>query len=447
MTRLTIVGAGIAGVASAYHLARAGDVRDVVLVDARAPLGLTTAASGENYRTWWPQPALSALVARSLELIEEIARRTDNRAHLTRLGYVYATRESDVDAFAKRQLAAYPHLRDAIRLHASPGNDYAFDPSTRWDATPDGIDVVTDPATIRRHFPDWDEAVTGFVHVRRAGDLSAQQLGDHLLGAARARGLVREQGEVMAIEPLPAGHAVVLADGRRIESEQVLLAAGPFLAALAEKAGVELPLYSVYQQKIAFEDRAGAIARTTPFTIDLDPQSIDWSDDEREALAGSEELAWLAEPMPGGIHRRPDGGPDGTWVKLGWAYNRARTTPQWDPSPDAHFREVVLRGAARLHPSLRAYYGRLPRALSHYGGHYTRTAAHLPLIGPTTREGLYVIGALSGYGTMACCAAGELAAAWIGGHDLPDHARVFSPSRYQDDRLMSELRAAPDGEL
>ncbi len=447
MTRLTIVGAGIAGVASAYYLALAGDVRDVVLVDARAPLGLTTAASGENYRTWWPQPALSALVTRSLELIEEIARRTDNCPHLTRLGYVYATREADADAFARRQLDLYPHLRDAIRVHDAPRNDYAFDPAAHWEAMPDGIDVVTDPSTIRRPFPDWDETVTGFVHVRRAGDLSAQQLGDHLLGVARDRGLRREQGEVVAIEPLPGGHAVVLADGRRIESEQVLLAAGPFLGALAEKAGVELPLYSVYQQKIAFEDRAAAIPRTTPFTIDLDPQSIDWSDDEREALAGSEELSWLTAPMPGGIHRRPDGGPGGSWVKLGWAYNRARTVPQWEPLPDEHFREVVLRGAARLHPSLRAYYGRLPRALSHYGGYYTRTAENLPLIGPTSREGLHVNGALSGYGTMACCAAGELAAAWISGHELPDHARVLSPARYQDERLMSELLASADGEL
>ena len=47
--------AGIAGVATAYHLTRQG-VTDVVLVDERPPLSLTSDKSTEGYRNWWPGP-------------------------------------------------------------------------------------------------------------------------------------------------------------------------------------------------------------------------------------------------------------------------------------------------------------------------------------------------------------------------------------------------------
>jgi hypothetical protein len=41
-------------------------------------------------------------------------------------------------------------------------------------------------------------------------------------------------------------------------------------------------LKNVVQQKIALEDVEGAIPRRIPFTIDLDPQQIDWEAEERD---------------------------------------------------------------------------------------------------------------------------------------------------------------------
>ena len=49
---VVICGAGIAGVAAAYHLAVRRGVRDVVLVDERPPLTLTSDKSAECYRNW-----------------------------------------------------------------------------------------------------------------------------------------------------------------------------------------------------------------------------------------------------------------------------------------------------------------------------------------------------------------------------------------------------------
>src|ERR687884_478284 len=51
-----IVGAGLAGVACAYHLAARRGVPNVVLVDEREPLTLTSAVGTMGYRNWWPGP-------------------------------------------------------------------------------------------------------------------------------------------------------------------------------------------------------------------------------------------------------------------------------------------------------------------------------------------------------------------------------------------------------
>ena len=62
-------------------------------------------------------------------------------------------------------------------------------------------------------------------------------------------------------------------------------------------------------------------------------------------------------------------------------------------------------------------------------------------------EGSYMVAALSGFGSMSACAAGKICAAWISGETLPDYAAQLSIARYDDDTLMSSLRAADKGLL
>src|SRR5437763_15222328 len=89
---VVICGAGIAGIATAYHMTRQG-VTDVVLVDERPPLSLTSDKSTEGYRNWWPRPgdAMVAAMNRSIDLPEELARESGNVFRMNRLGYLYAT--------------------------------------------------------------------------------------------------------------------------------------------------------------------------------------------------------------------------------------------------------------------------------------------------------------------------------------------------------------------
>jgi glycine/D-amino acid oxidase-like deaminating enzyme len=145
--------------------------------------------------------------------------------------------------------------------------------------------------------------------------------------------------------------------------------------------------------------------------------------------------------MPGGIHCQPDGGDRGTWIKLGWAYNRTPSAPCDDPPLDPQFPDTVLRGASRLNPALRAYIGRLPRNARHYGGYYTMTPENWPLIGPMRTPGAFVAGALSGFGTMAACATGAVCAGWVAGGARPPYADALSLARHEDRALMAELAA------
>src|SRR3954452_20401409 len=113
---IVICGAGIAGVAAAYHLTVEQGMRDVVLVEPGAPLALTSDKSTEAYRNWWPGPgdAMVAFMNRSIDLLEAIARATDNRIQLNQRGYLYAT--SDPARIALLRQAA----EEAAMLGAGP---------------------------------------------------------------------------------------------------------------------------------------------------------------------------------------------------------------------------------------------------------------------------------------------------------------------------------------
>ena len=91
-------------------------------------------------------------------------------------------------------------------------------------------------------------------------------------------------------------------------------------------------------------------------------------------------------------------------------------------------------------PGLRAYYNRLPRPVVD-GGYYAKTQENRPLIGPLPVQGAYMIAALSGFGIMAGCAAGELLAAHVVGSELPDYAPWFLLERYDDPAYLRLLES------
>lgn len=426
-----IVGAGLAGLAAAHEISRLPGLGPVALIDPLAPGSLTSACSGDNFRNWWPHPVMRALTEDSIRRLQAIADETGNRIGLQMNGYLLATRNPDLEPLLARLRLGYSS--ENILLLESATDNVA---GVAADAS-----VLTHEPSIRRLWPHFDPAVSAVTLIRRAGRLDGHQLAQWLLEQARDRQVTRVREQVTGVDH-GADFTLSLAAGGALRCERLVIAAGPFVNDLVGCFEAPLPTCNVLQQKIAVEDAAGAVPRDQAFVIDLDEGPLDFDDESREALASDPELNWLAGSVPGGSHCRPEG--SGQWIKLGWAFNRTPESPQVQPSLNPQFPELVLRAAARLNPSLGRYLDHLPDARSHYGGYYTMTAENWPLIGPLNTPGAYVIGALSGFGTMAACAAGALCAAWLGGGPLPDYAAALSLQRYNDEALMKALKASDD---
>jgi glycine/D-amino acid oxidase-like deaminating enzyme len=208
-------------------------------------------------------------------------------------------------------------------------------------------------------------------------------------------------------------------------------AAGPFLKQVGHMVGVDLPVHFERHVKVAINDHLGVVPREAPLIIWTDPQYLPWSEEERVALAESEETERLLNKFPDGVHARPEGGGNSNILLILWTYDLDPVEPIFPITPDPYFPEIVLRGLSTAIPGLKAYFDRMPKPAVD-GGYYTKTQENRPLVGRLPIEGAYVIGALSGYGLMASPASGELLAAHLTGSELPHYAPAFALERYED---------------
>ena len=448
-----VCGAGIIGIACAWHLAARHGLRRVAIVDERPPLSLTSDKSTECYRNWWPGPgdAMVSLMNRSVDLLEELAASSGNRFNLNRRGYLYATADpATVAKFEAAGREAASLGAGPLRLHdASAGDDYVPHRADGYAGAPDGADLIVDRGLIRRHFPWISPETVAVLHARRCGWLSAQQLGMHLLEESRRHGAFLVNGrvdEVLAEGGRVSGARVSLRGGgsERFASPVFVNAAGPFAKEVAAWLGADLPVWFERHVKMSFPDRERAVPRDTPLFIWADPIRLPWSAQEREALAADPEGRTLLETFPAGAHGRPDGGPDADTLILYWTYDEERRdAPEFPFDWDPHYPEIVLRGMSRMLPALERYFGRLPRPFVD-GGYYVRTRENRPLVGPLPLEGSFVCTAFSGFGIMGSSAGAELLAAHVTGGALPPWADAFALSRYDDPAYRALLDDWPD---
>jgi glycine/D-amino acid oxidase-like deaminating enzyme len=445
--RIVICGAGIAGIAAAYRLAVVHGAANVTLVEQGNPLSLTSDKSTEAYRNWWPGPdwQMTAYMNRSIDLIEEIARATGNRINLNRRGYVFATADKEKIPFLQTmaQLAQARGGGEA-RFHDTPSGAYVPSPAHGFDVPLNGADVITDTSLIREHFPYLAPQTIAVAHARRAGWLSAQQLGMVMLEMAREHGVKLVRGEVVGVDTA-GGRVCAIEIAResertRLEATHLVLAAGPMQKKMTQMIGVDLPIYAERHRKVSFADTRSGLPREAPMLIWLDAQHLPFSADDRAALADDPDAAWLLDEFPAGVHGRPDG----VSTLILFNHHGDPVEPEFPLPEDPHYGEIALRGMSTMVPALQAYDGRPARSYVD-GGYYVRTRENRPLIGPVPLEGAYVSCGYSGFGVMASCAGGDLVARHVMGAALPDYAPAFLLSRYQDAAYCTLLDAWGDG--
>ena len=436
-TDIVICGAGITGVAAAYFLSKAG-VRNILLLDERPPLSFTSDRSTECYRNWWPDASMLALMNRSIDLMEDLAEESGNIFHMNRRGYLYVTADEskipDLQAASLRtsELGAGP-----LRVHASESSGYLPAHPEGFRDSPSGADLMIGNDLIRKHFPYLTDRAVAALHVRRAGWLSAQQLGMCLLETARKRGVQFEAGRVTGVAVANGiVNGVTLSSGERVDSPIFINAAGPFLKAVGSLLNEDLPVHTELHLKAAIKDPLGVVGRDAPLLIWSDPQRLPWEEDERAALAEDDETRWLTEAFPSGVHTRPAGA--GEDILMLWEYQTKVLEPSDNPPTDEQYPEITLRGLSAMLPRMKEYFTRMPRPQLD-GGYYTKTRENRPLVGPTCVNGAYVIGAVSGYGIMSACGVGELLATHIVEAQLPSYAPDFALARYDDPEYQKKL--------
>ena len=425
----------MAGIAAAYHLAVRGGVKDILLVDEREPLTLTSNKGTEAYRNWWPGPGdtMVRFVNRSIDLLEELAEETDNCFQMNRRGYVFLTADEGQIPIMKYAAAETSALgAGPIREHPGP-TPYIPSPSEGFEGLPTGVDLLLSPDLVREQFPAVTEDAIAALHVRRAGWLDAQKLGKWLLAEAQRAGVRLVRDRVRGVTVTDNRVAQVAASirgsyqyrhlrhrcGTRI-SKRLARCWGwtfPFSMSCTARLPSEMSWELCRRtHRCCF----GAIRLTCLGPTKSAKSSLRMTRpvgcSMNFPLAFISGHAWTATPMYFS--------PSGRMILN-------PCPPVWPPTFDPDYPEILIRGLARMIPGLSAYFGHGNRAYAD-GGYYCKTRENRPLIGPLPVEGAYVIGGLSGYGIMTSQAAGELLATHITGGELPEYAPAFLFSRYAD---------------
>ena len=214
---------------------------------------------------------------------------------MTRRGYALSTRRNNIDSL----IGELNNVMDSsdgklLRHHTNfTSSHYIKSLTQNWETAPSGVDILQNRQLIQSVFPSYAKDVESIVHIRRGGDIDSQQLGQIMIEYLREEGVKFIFGNVLSIQK-SSGYEIeynTAEEIKKVKSEILVNAAGPHAREVASMLGVKLDLVNVYQQKIAFEDTLKTIPRDLPFSIDLDPQTLDWSVDEREYLSDNAETS------------------------------------------------------------------------------------------------------------------------------------------------------------
>ena len=195
-----ICGAGITGVSTAYYLNQAG-FKHILLIDERAPLSFTSDRSTECYRNWWPDSNMIALMNHSIDLMETLANESGNVFRMNRRGYLYITADENKIVELKTTSTRISKLgAGQLRVHTTTAPNYQPSAPEGFQNVPNGADLLIGKDVIHKHFPYISSKAVAALHVRRAGWLSAQQLGMYLLETGRRFGVQFEAGHATGFD-------------------------------------------------------------------------------------------------------------------------------------------------------------------------------------------------------------------------------------------------------
>ncbi len=395
--RIVIIGGGIIGVSTLYHLAKAG-VSDCVLLERdKLACGTTWHAAGLTTRLRESR-GQSRLVQYTCELFRSLEAETGQATGYHENGAIYVAVDPIRMELLKRQASAAKHM--GVRVdELAPGQI-----SERWPLL---------------HIED----VLGGIFIHGNGQVNPLDATMALIKGARQLGASAFEHTPMEEILVRDGRVVGVRTARGdIACDRVLLAGGLWTHDIAKRLGVALPLHAAEHYYIVTEPMSG-LARTTPVLVVPDERCY-YKEDAGKLLVGFFEA--IAKPWP----------PRGATIPEQFSFAELPV--------DLEHIEGQLDLAFRRVPSLNDVGIKL-----FFCGPESFTSDSRAFMGPVADlRGLYVAAGFNSYGILSSGGAGKVMAAWMT-DGLPPlamtsmHAqRAMSfqaNSRYMQDRAVEAL--------
>ncbi len=372
---VVVIGGGVMGASSAYHLVKAG-VKDVVLLEKDAYFGQgATGRCAGGVRYQFATEINIQLSIASLGMIERFQEETGQDPLYRKCGYLFVlTNASDVERF---------------QHNVALQNDLGV--NTEWfdgDEVRKRLPQMVFPDALGGSWHDQDgladpnSIVMGYIkRFRELGGtaLNQQEVIDFELNGERIQAVTTREGS--------------------LHCGAVVNAAGPWLGKVSALAGVNVPLQAVRRQMVTTTPIPG-LASDFPFVIDFG-QSLYFHREGEGILTGMS---------------NPD------------------QEPGFDQSIDPAWELLAMEAAAARLPLLNTA-GRM----SGWAGLYEVTPDAHPIFGPTHITNYWLVGGFSGHGFMHGPISGRLMAEFVTtGKPSSVDVSALDLARFEEGRLIHE---------
>jgi glycine/D-amino acid oxidase-like deaminating enzyme len=369
---VVVIGAGIAGCADAFFLAREGF--DVLVVDrAKQPGALTTARSAACFRAQASMDDFARLVRPSIEFYENFTSATGLASWdigLRRQGWLFLTGDD-----------------------TGPGRCAAFVDANRRLGV-DDCEFLR-PEDVLTRFPWASERVTAGTFRADDGWISPHEALTGFLTASRARTSL--ETSVTSIVLKDGRVTGVSTDKGFIRAGAVVIACGPFSGVMAATANSIMAVLPIRRQ-LAFVSECPDVSAAGPMVADADTHSY-----------------WR---------------PEGSGALLSVTRREQPTEPQLDPPADWSYAAEAMEANSRLAPFWKKIAGSLSSEnVRIIAGQYSCTVDGRPHIGALEPRGLYAHTGDNGWGVESAPEAALLLAESVRTQGESDRGSPFSPRR------------------
>ncbi len=242
---VVIVGGGVMGASTAYHLARRS-VHPVIILERDQLASGSTSLSAGGIRYQFSSEANIRIMLESVPVFERFAEEFDTEIDFRQDGYLFLATTQETWADFQTNVALQQRLGVPVRL-LSPEDVHALAPYLHLD------DVIGGTFCPKDGYADPYSVAMGFAK-------KARELGVYVAEKTEVTGILVEKGRVVGVETSRG----------KISAPVVVNVAGAWAAQVGRMAGVELPVRP-YRRQIFITHPFDALPPRIPMIIDFEP--------------------------------------------------------------------------------------------------------------------------------------------------------------------------------